>query len=122
MKKILNLAQYQRLYSDVTANNKEEKKERINHKARNVARPILSYIVDYKIIPCYKKAETDRALEQCYNNYLSDCQQLTFGTIISCTGTPEKTEKRKAEKNYGKRERRSNSGNQKNASSGKYLS
>ncbi len=32
MKKILNLAQYQRLYSDVTANNKEEKKECINIK------------------------------------------------------------------------------------------
>jgi len=103
MKKILHLAQYERIYSHPTANNKEDEKKVINKKARKTAHPVLSYLVHNKVIPCYKKAKTDKALEKCYYNYLSDCQQLTFGDIISCTGTPQ-GDKKKA-KNITDKER-----------------
>ena len=84
MKKIMDFAQYVRLYRDPTANNKEDEIKKINKKARRAARPILSYLVHEKVIPCYRKAETPSALHRCYSDYLSDCQQLTFGPVISC--------------------------------------
>ncbi len=94
MKKILNLAQYYRLYSDLTAGYQEEKKKVINRKARKIARPILSYVVEHEVIPCYKKAKTDKDLEKCYYYYLSDCQAVTFGVEISCAGTYAREEKK----------------------------
>jgi len=90
MKQILDLHQDERLIHSPTAqNDDDEKHKKINQKARKIARPVLSYIIKNKIIPCYKTAKTKSDLNYCYNYYLNECQKLTFGDIIACTSAPE---------------------------------
>ena len=94
MKKIMYLAQFVRLYKDPSANNKEDEIKRINKKARKTARPVLSYLIKEQVIPCYHKTKTEQALAHCYFNYLSDCQQLTFGEKGTCLHSDRKEKKK----------------------------
>jgi len=90
MKRILNLYQLKRLNESPTNTSYSRKRDRsVNQKARRAARPILSYVIENEIVPCYKRAQTKRELDRCFDTYLSRCQVLTLGPVIVCDPGPE---------------------------------
>ena len=110
MKRILNLYQFKRLNDSPTKMTySEETYSRINKKARKISRPVLSYIIKNEIIPCYKKAKTKSELGRCYDNYLSECQILTFGAIAMCAEPPGGSKESRAkseDKNLSEKDRK----------------
>ncbi|WP_457606189.1 hypothetical protein [Nitratifractor sp.] len=86
MKKILHLAQEERIYRNpsVMDGSGEEKRRIINRKARKIARPILLDLLRKETASCIERASSASTVNRCMKSYLGRCRQLTFGPVISC--------------------------------------